>query len=211
MKRYLVGMLAAAAVACGGSDTTTPPGGGSVGGGTSTAAFVIAPATTSCGGQPLSVSAVVIRRAENREIADVCTAAGENCTDLKNLNGLNIVVAKVAVAQGATAQAIAPGTYTVIDPNNQTAAADAFLSGQVAFAGTSVSNATCVSTSLSATAGTVTITAVSAAKVTGTYSLTVNGATKTGSFDVVPCSTGAVPSMVCNDSTGITCTSRTCI
>jgi hypothetical protein len=66
-------------------------------------------------------------------------------------------------------------------------------------------NATCDGNEQTATSGTVTITAVSGSKVTGSYNVTGPFGSKTGNFDVVPCSGGASAERIC-ESAASTCT-----
>jgi hypothetical protein len=154
-------------IACGGSSSN----GGTIAGQPVTLHDAASKLETIGGG---SAAAVLITTADNT--CSLFTARQQ----LKNGQAL---VLGMAVVNGASVTAPAPGTYTVYAPSSTSA------SGNVGIAEFLTTNASCNATTYDAASGTITLSRADAAGYTGTYDITfANSAGRvTGNFTTANC------------------------
>jgi hypothetical protein len=193
MKKTTLALVAALAVACGGSSNGSNNNNngnvsslkGTIGGASFTPAdgmaFVIAPTTCTFSGVTESVSAVAVSFSS---FPGMCQFANEHlCDDKKDVTGVSAAITRFGPS--ASLATIGPGTYKL---STQTAPDENGVFTLVV-ASASKNNEHCDDTmsGVTASAGTITIDAISP-KVKGSLTLTFSdGSTFSGSFDAPNC------------------------
>jgi hypothetical protein len=150
----------------------------------------------------VSFAGVLVLIATNRSISNACTQASNSCVEYASLTGLSLSI--INFNAGSTAGAITPGTYDVGLPIGT---AGTFVTVNV-----TKTDATCTETLTGSAnaSGTVTITAVSGAAVSGSYALTAYGTSYSGNFSATTCSSGTFLGDLCTGGgLGGTCSGTT--
>jgi hypothetical protein len=210
MRRRFI-CLAAALVACGGSSTTpgpstsSEPGPGPDGSpppGDTAIAFTFTQKTCRVQGFDVSQTGLVIALAD-RVIANACSIIADTCVQYRDVQGTLLLVNNFD-ALGAAA-AVGPGTYPVN-------VAPASLAGTFVFATAQRTDAACTATRSDARSGSLTLGAVSAGQVTGSYDLTLQDGSRTaGAFTATRCAnTFAGGDDICSlSASSVACTAGT--